>query len=407
LYLRLIFTSIFILKPFLLTHNLKSVALLGLFSLFLVGCTSFGSTDKIKEEELKVEPIVYTPPIKAVETFSEFFERWHTWGGFNGVVYISDSGNKAFEKAYGYSNIRQKLPLDTLSVFQIASVSKPITATAIMILQQQGLINIDASVQTYLPDFPYQGITIKNLLNHTHGLFNYMYFADEAWREKDSLLTMNELYKLILQKQPSVYYYPNKRFSYSNTGYYLLALIVEKITGLAFDEFLAKEIFEPLQMFDAEIFKMGLAEPTEKLVLGHDKFNRFYPPTYLNTVYGDKGVLATAADMAKFADGVMYGSLIPFDTLSTCFAPSVSTGDRGKFYGLGWRVTTRENGQLLTYHTGWWQGFKSLLVIMPESKKSVVILSNSTKATFYKPEDIANLVDAAFATDVYLHDEPL
>ncbi|MGY6561988.1 MAG: serine hydrolase domain-containing protein [Luteibaculaceae bacterium] len=368
--------------------------------IFLLQACSIGNSmdsEPLLVAEEEVVEDIYIAPAFAVDTLSKFFENWHKRDGFNGVVHVLDNGNTAFNEAYGFSDLRNRRDsLTTESLFQIASVSKPITAAAIAVLHEQGKLNLNDDITVYLPDFPYAGISIKSLLNHTHGLFNYTYFADEAWIYKDSLLTMDKLYELVLEKKPPVIFRPNRRFNYSNTGYVMLAKIVEKTAGVDFQEFLQEMVYKPSGVQQANVMVMGLRDYPEQLVPGFDKFNKYYPPTYLNTVYGDKGVLATAKDISLFAEAFVSGKIVSDSLAASFLLPAVKTGDLNKFYGFGWRVIKLEGNRTIPYHTGWWQGYKSLLVTIPEYGLSITILSNSTRNIFPNVEEVVNLIETAF-----------
>ena len=167
---------------------------------------------------------------------------------FNGVVLISQHDKIIIHKAIGYANLRRKIKLTQNTLFELASVSKQFTAVAIMLLEERGLIKYSDTVQRFFPEFPYPNITIHLLLCHRSGLPMYYNFAPKYWKDKTLDLSNDSLMAMIAYNKPPLDFEPNAKFEYCNTGYCILAAIVEKITGKSFADFAEEEIFSKAGM---------------------------------------------------------------------------------------------------------------------------------------------------------------
>ena len=175
--------------------------------------------------------------------------------GLNACVLVAQKGQIIYENCYGYSDISKKTPLTLNSAFQLASVSKTLTAGAILLLKDQGKLQLTDDVKKYIPDFPYDGITIKSLLCHRSGLSNYIYFGEPYCDDKNCYNGKTFDNKAVLEimktAKPAPYAAPDKKFEYCNTNYALLASIVEKVSGQNFADFMEQNIFKPLGMTES------------------------------------------------------------------------------------------------------------------------------------------------------------
>ena len=170
------------------------------------------------------------------------FSNLNKKGVFNGTILYSENGKLVFKKAYGYENFRKKDSLELNSAFQLASVSKMFTATAIMLLAEDKKLEYDDTVTKFIPEFPYYGITIRQLLNHRSGLSRYMSLADKYW-DINKPINNEEVIELFVKYRPDPYFKPDDGFHYCNTNYTLLASVVERISGKPFDIFITENIF--------------------------------------------------------------------------------------------------------------------------------------------------------------------
>jgi CubicO group peptidase (beta-lactamase class C family) len=319
------------------------------------------------------------------------FQYYHRRRGFNGTVMVTKYDKVVFKGAYGYSDLARKEPLDTETAFQLASVSKQFTAMAIMILQERGIVSYEDLVQEYIPDFPYEGITIRQLLTHRSGLSNYTYFSDDLWPDRQVPITNDDVIGLMKSHQPQVYYQPNVRFDYSNTGYFLLASIVEKATGEPFASFLHHNIFEPLEMHNT--FTHSDSLPYGKVATGHTRNRRKRMPDYLDTVLGDKGMYSTVEDLYKWDQALYTEKLVKKETLEEAFSNSQNLKRKyNEDYGFGWRLRDLKNGERVVYHAGLWHGYNTYLLRNPNDHSAIIILSNLSNGSLKFVQDLQDFL---------------
>ena len=171
---------------------------------------------------------------------------------FSGVILVATNGKVKYHKAFGFSNFEKRIPLDTTNIFELASVSKQFTAMVIMMLKEEGKLDYDDSLSTYVPGLPYKGITIRHLLTHTSGLPDYQNVMDQYW-DKSRVASNDDNISFLIKYHPSSLFRPGDKYEYSNTGYMLLASIAEKASSKDFIEFCRQRIFTPLQMRSTDI----------------------------------------------------------------------------------------------------------------------------------------------------------
>jgi CubicO group peptidase (beta-lactamase class C family) len=208
------------------------------------------------------------------EKFDSLFNDVANRKGFNGNVLVGIHGTAIYKNSFGYSDLKTKEPLNIKSIFQIASVSKQFTAIAIMMLHEQGKLEYTDTVQKFLPNFPYKNITIKQLLSHRSGLPNYMYFSGKYWKKKGEYLTNEQVLEQMVKYTPRPEFLPDRRYKYSNTGFVMLALIVERLSGLPFDEFMEQNVFQPLGMHSTFVYNPSNRKTREYETKGYNKNRR-------------------------------------------------------------------------------------------------------------------------------------
>jgi len=176
--------------------------------------------------------LVYDPA-RADDRLDAFMQRLHSRSGFNGNVLIAKKGKILYQNAFGWADYLMRDSLKITSQFEVASVSKPLTATGILRLMEEGKIRLDQTVDEFFPDFPYPDVTIKLLLTHRSGLTNYLYFTDkkEIWADKRKGMTNMEVMALLAQHKPAKYAKPDVRIFYNTSNYMVLSAIIEKVTG--------------------------------------------------------------------------------------------------------------------------------------------------------------------------------
>lgn len=312
------------------------------------------------------------------------FRAMHKEQGLNGVVLYAEGGQVLYREAFGWRNlVRQKDSLRIDDQFQLASVSKMFTAEAVMLLYSQGKLDYEDDLTKYLPEFPYQGITIRNLLNHRSGLSRYETLADEHWPDRGVPATNDDIIQLYVQYKPDPYNKPDVTFHYTNVNYVLLASIVERVSGQHFEDFMREQVFLPLGMEHSYIYSLRgterLSTYVDTEVQGHDllrKGTRRAQEDYLNGVVGDKVMYSTVDDLYRFSQAIDYQLFLPDSIQQEAFKPGSSHWKKGENYGFGWRMSDKHPGIL--YHFGWWKGYRSYYIRDIEKGRVLIVLTNTS-----------------------------
>lgn len=335
-----------------------------------------------------------------------FFRDLHQLHGFNGTVLVAQYGKPLYTGAFGYKNFTTRDTLSLTTPFQLASVSKQFTAVAIMQLQERGLLSYEDSIQKFFPNFPYREITVRSLLTHRSGLPSYMYAFERIIRDKRKLLTNAETVDLFIKHKPNIYYLPNKKFNYSNTGYFLLAAIVERLTARRFKDYVAENIFQPAGMGNSFIFDGTDSSRIFQAATGYVGTKHIRPVTdnfYLEGVTGDKGVYSTVEDMFKWDRALYGGKILKECTLEEAFTPKHSDVRNYFNYGFGWRTHYAPGGEPIIFHAGWWHGFKTYFMRNRRDQSTVVILTNNASNRSLSRVNVVQAILYPEKANFYLH----
>jgi CubicO group peptidase (beta-lactamase class C family) len=300
--------------------------------------------------------------------------------GFNGSVMLVIDGHIIYDRSYGYSDYATHKPLTDQSSFQLASVSKQFTAMAIMMLKEKGLLDFNDPVQRYIPEFPYSAITIRHLLNHTSGLPNYLWFLGKFWPEDSIPPSNDDLIRMLAEQNLPLNFTPGGRFDYSNTGYAVLASIVERISGTRFSDFIQASIFQPLGMLHSFVYSSSIKKTYPEMVQGYKRrYKTFHPieQTLSDGIVGDKGVYASTYDLYLWDQALYTDKLVLAATLEEAFAPTILPNGRVKPYGFGFRLRN-ENDHRVVYHHGLWEGFRDVFERHIDDHFTVIILNHTS-----------------------------
>ena len=363
-------------------------------SLLLVSCSGSKHENLFPEEEESSQQLLVPASFTEASArrlgsqVDSIFRYLHRKKGFNGTVLVTKYDQVLYKGAFGYADFSRKDTLTTQTAFQLASVSKQFTAMAIMMLQEQDKLRYDDSVQQYIPGFPYKGITIRHLLNHRSGLPDYTYLSDKHWPNRKIALTNEDALYLLKEHQPNIYFKPDKRFYYSNTGYLVLASIVEKASGISYATFVRKNIFEPLQMANTFTFSNALTAQTDKVATGHLSGRRKRMPDYLDNVLGDKGIYSTVEDLYKWDQALYTHKLVKRSTLEEAFTGTGAITKKTEDYGFGWRLRQVESGDTVVYHGGLWHGYNTYFLRNPRDHSAIIVLSNLTNGSLNYMKDL-------------------
>ena len=309
--------------------------------------------------------------------------------GFNGGLVVAHNGVVVYERYSGFKDPRKhKDSVNIHTAFHLASVSKTFTAMAILKLWEEGKLDIHDDISKYLTGFP-PGISIKNLLSQRSGLRNYVHFMDQSGWDKRRYLSNADLLQYIIQHHDQVIYTTaGRHFEYSNTNYAFLALIIEKVSGETYNEFLTKTFFLPLQMQDTYVYA---TQDSSRATRSYRLSGRAYPTEYLDMVYGDKNIYSTPEDMLKWDAALRGGIMFKESTLDSAYTP-YSNEKRGKRnYGLGWRMIVYPYGKKLIYHNGWWHGNRTVFIRMMEENATIIALCNNDNKRVYASKKLCDV----------------
>ena len=340
-----------------------------------------------------------------VDKIDELVNRYYDIGKFNGCILVAENRKITYQNALGFTDAEQNEKLTLDHNFRLASVSKQFTAMAIMMLQEQGKLNYDDNLWLYIPELPYWHINIRHLLTHTSGLPDYTSLLEEFWdlankSSPERKVTSNmDALKLIVQKQPPVKFHPGDRHEYCNTGYMVLALIVERVSGERFQDFMKRYIFQPLEMNHTYVNEPTGILPEIQRAHGFKPNPEgsgfiFDDHHYQNGMYGDGGIITTIKDMMKWDQALSTNKLVRKTTLDAALAPAVLNDLSSVNYGFGWSIIPGENGTVVA-HGGGWLGFRAFILRDITNHHTVIQLCNMPG--IHKGE-------LAFAINDILHD---
>ena len=327
-----------------------------------------------------------------------FYDSLLGRGRFNGSFLVAKNGEIVYEHYAGYRNPRVRRDSITPSTsFHLASVSKTFTAMATLKLWEEGKLQIDSPVSTYLPGFPLPEVTVRTLLNHRSGIPNYVHYMERlGWDRKKAVTNQDVLDFLIAHQKDIQLAKPDTHFSYSNTNYALLALIIEKVSGQNYGEFLRLTFFEPLGMKDTYVFNDKMKEMS---LSSFFYSGREYAFDYLDMVYGDKNIYSTVRDLLKWHEALQGGMLFKPETLSAAYTGYSNEKKGINNYGLGWRMQILPNGKKFIYHNGWWHGNRTAFYRLIDENATIIALSNNDYTPVYKSKMLADVFGNYFGKD--------
>jgi CubicO group peptidase (beta-lactamase class C family) len=328
----------------------------------------------------------------AAAHYKKLCDDWYTsflgTKGFNGGMIVAKDGNIVFEKYQGTVRIPGKDYVDENTPMQIASTSKTFTAMAVLKLWQDGKLDLDDPLIKYFPGFNYSGVTIRTLLNHRSGLPNYLYFMEQkGWNQAQFVHNQDVLDWMIKYKYSICGVAPaDKHFRYCNTNFALLALVVEKVTGKTFPQYLKETFFDPLHMKHTFVFD---PQRDVEAAPSYDYRGKIVHWNSLDAVYGDKNVYTTPRDLLLWDRALSVGNLFTPATLEAAYTPYSNETHGMKNYGLGWRMNIYPNGKKMIYHNGWWHGSNAAFIRLVEDTATIIIISNKYNRNVYKAKKLA------------------
>ena len=280
---------------------------------------------------------------------------------------------------YGLANVEWNAPVRADTVFQIQSVTKTFTASAVMLLVEEGKIGLDDKITKYLSDLPesWNAVTVRHLLSHTSGIKD---FINEPTVDMRKDIEPGDVIES-LRKLP-LNFSPGEKYAYSNTGYHLLAMIIRKVTGQYWSDFLQERVFDPLGMADTRVISLSNLVTNRASgylwVDGRLQNGRFIAPTIL--AYAGGGLRSTVLDLAKWDAALYTERILKRSTLEQMWTPMKLNNGSNSGYGLGWGITNYQGHRLLSHTGSHMTGFKTALARFVDDKLTVIVFTNQREA---------------------------
>ncbi len=309
---------------------------------------------------------------------------------FNGNILIAKSGNIIYEKSFGYTNYNTKELLNSNSIFETAFISKQFTAMGILILKDKGKLTLSDSLRKFFPELPYSNIRIQNLLTHTSGLPDYTDALMNKWNHKQIAFNNDVIKFLATEKIPPIFK-PGEKWEYSNTAYEMLASIIEKVSGLSYNDFMQKNIFTPLGMKHSRVYntRRSSKETIPNYAYGFiysDSLKRYILPDsltetsfviYLDGIEGDGCVNSTTEDLLTWDRAIKNHTLLNEATQKQMLSPqSIMDTTSNRYYGYGVMLGKNEIGNYVM-HGGGWPGYHTMLFRYVDDDITIIVLSNN------------------------------
>ncbi|MXV15813.1 serine hydrolase domain-containing protein [Hufsiella ginkgonis] len=317
---------------------------------------------------------------------------------FNGNVLIAQQGKTIYSKSFGFADVAGERLNDAATTFNLASISKTFTSVAVLQLMEKRKLKLDDRFVRYFPEFPFADITISQLLSHTSGLIDYQIFEGSYQRDFKQIYTLKDLIPAIKADKRALGAKPGERWSYSNTGYGLLALLVEKLSGEAFQDYLSRHIFSPAGMNNSYV-----TSPLIPIKDSHRATRYEYVPyapsvfrpvdsvksdyidaVVLGAILGPTAVVSNCQDLLNYDQALYAGKLLKAKTLKLAFTPAVlNSGEKvqmgwgGSYYGLGWMILQTRFGKVV-WHSGGAAGIVTAFIRNLDKGQTLIVLDNVT-----------------------------
>jgi CubicO group peptidase (beta-lactamase class C family) len=313
---------------------------------------------------------------------------------FTGGWLYAEKGEIVSKGAVGFCDPADTLPITEDSIFQLASVTKQFTASAVMLLVREGKLRLEDEITQFFPEIPYPGVTVRHLLTHTGGVPDYFEDADwfiKQWKEEQHVPGNDEILRFLCESTVKAQFAPGEKFSYSNTGYNLLALLVERLSGVPFEDFLQKNVFEPAGMTHTRcchIRRDGVpfANYAQATVIEGDRYVRDVDSeeaadvTAFDGLNGDDYVYTNIFDMLRWDMALREGKVLTLEEQQLMYTPGkLNSGEIAGFdgtdgYGFGWSFARDPDFGLIVSHSGGMPGVHTWFERFVDADRVLVIL---------------------------------
>ena len=330
------------------------------------------------------------------ESMEELALKAYEKGGFNGVWLYAENGEIVSKGAYGWVDAENTLPMQEDTIFEMASITKMFTATAIMLLVREGKLSVDDEYVKYFPEFPYEGVTIKHLLTHTSGMPEDLGtddWVEPIWENEHRIPPCSEIIRFLIDSGRELDCAPGERFEYSDIHYCLLANLVEKLSGEKFEDYLKKNVLEPSGMKDSAILHTRRdSRPSERIARNMVLEEGGYVPSDLSKdasyVCGSDGLngcdylYTTVFDMLAWDRALREEKVLTREEQAVMFTPvKLNSGEDyadedGDGYGFGWGVKRDEEHGLIVSHSGGMPGLNTWFERYVDEDKVLIFFFN-------------------------------
>ncbi|MBL7980072.1 MAG: beta-lactamase family protein [Bacteroidetes Order II. Incertae sedis bacterium] len=311
---------------------------------------------------------------------------------FNGNLLVALNEEVIYQGSFGFTNnSKQNNLINSNTIFELASVSKQFTAYAALFAFKTARENIDNDIRVFIPNFPYENITTRNLLNHTSGLPDYFQLLDENW-DKNKIACNKDVLDLIVKVNPKIHFSPNEKWEYSNTGYVLLASLIEIISGTSFAEFIDENIFKPITMQNSFVYNRRLKpkkinnyaygivyNEAKNIFELPDNISDFNDVFYLDGIQGDGTINSTISDLLKWNNEILNKSILDRNLVDIMLSNTQILNNEKVEYGMGWIINDDAKLGKIVYHGGSWPGYSTYNSIYLDEGYSIVSLCNQPK----------------------------
>ncbi|MEZ7513946.1 serine hydrolase [Flavobacterium frigidarium] len=341
------------------------------------------------------------------EKIDQLMTKYHEYNQFNGTLLVAENGATIYKKGFGLANMEWDMPNQVNTVFRIGSITKQFTSMLIMQLVAQGKLKLDVPISSYLPDYPKNTgaiITVHHLLTHTSGIPNYTSFSNFQKEIANHSYTSDEFIKLFMNRPLD--FTPGERLAYSNSGYFLLGHIIEKITGKTYGQCLKESILDSLQMTHTAYDKNDLI--VKNRASGYEKdFDRFKKALFtdMSVPFAAGGMYTTVEDLQLWDEALYTEKLLPKKFKDSLFNTYATF--RNIKYGYGWFIreipNLKEQPLKVVEHGGGIEGFNSLISRIPEDKNLTLLLNNTGNTVL---EEISTAIRAILYDKPYKLPQP-
>ena len=329
------------------------------------------------------------PAAKAHPIDIEALMRRYTGDVPGASLLVVRDGKPVIRRGFGYADLEKRIKAAPETNYRLASVTKQFTAACILLLKQDGKLRLEDPVRKYLPELPASDdkITVYHLLTHTGGLIDY---EDLVPAERTAQLDDADVLTMIAA-QHRLYFEPGSAFRYSNGGYVLLGLIVQRVSGMDLADFMKQRIFRPLGMDHTLMYEHGHGPEVSYRAYGYSRVDGKWTKTdqsVTSATRGDGGIYSNIEDFAKWDAALYTDKLLDADSRKLAFTPKDPIADPDTDYGFGWRLSGDTE-----WHSGESQGFRNVIIRWPKQHVTVVILSNRNH---FKPYPLALTIGELF-----------